>query len=209
MKFPIGAMSVGDVLDRGLKLLLARLPAYYLINLIVLSPLIVLQAFVLPSVIGSDAPENMAGVLVGGGLLALVLTLILQPIGTAAILYIITQDYVDRRVTIGQAFSFALGRFGALLGTSILAGLITGLGFVLCIVPGVYFAVIYAFVGQVVVLEGLSGGEALSRSKNLVSGYFGRTLGVLALIFVINFMISLLLQQTINVLLPPQTMVPA
>ena len=56
MKFPIGAMSVGDVLDRGLKLLLARLPAYYLINLIVLSPLIILQAFILPSVIGSDSP---------------------------------------------------------------------------------------------------------------------------------------------------------
>jgi hypothetical protein len=38
MKFAIGAMSAGDVLDRGLKLLFARLPTFYLIHLIVLLP---------------------------------------------------------------------------------------------------------------------------------------------------------------------------
>lgn len=208
MKFPIGAMSVGDVLDRGIKLLLARLPAFYLINLIVLSPLIVLQTFILPSIIGGASPEQNLPWILGGGLLTIVLTLILQPIGTAAILYIITQEYVDRRVTIGQAFSFALSRFGALLGTSILAGLIIGLGYILCIIPGIYFSLIYLFISQVVVLEGLSGSAALTRSKNLISGYIGRTFGILFLIIVGGAILTQVIAQPLNLLLPPGATVP-
>ena len=49
MKFPIGAMTVGDVLDRGIKLLLARLPAYYLIDLIVAWPFaLIVQGLLAP-----------------------------------------------------------------------------------------------------------------------------------------------------------------
>ena len=43
MKFQIGAMTVGDILDRGLKMLLANLPAFYLINLLVLWPIIIFR----------------------------------------------------------------------------------------------------------------------------------------------------------------------
>ena len=32
MKFPLGAMSVGDILDRGQKLLLARFPLVQTLN---------------------------------------------------------------------------------------------------------------------------------------------------------------------------------
>ena len=35
MRFPLGEMTVGDILDRGLKLLFARLPVFYAVNLLV------------------------------------------------------------------------------------------------------------------------------------------------------------------------------
>lgn len=38
MRFQIGAMTVGDILDRGLKMLLLKLGTFYVINLIVLAP---------------------------------------------------------------------------------------------------------------------------------------------------------------------------
>jgi hypothetical protein len=209
MKFPIGAMNVGDVLDRGIKLLLARLPAFYLINLIVLSPLLIVMVFVFPTMLSSDSPEQAAFAALGSFGVSGLLTLLLQPIGTAAILYIITQEYVDRRVTIGQALSFALSRFGALLLTSILRGLIVFLGLFLCLVGSIYFGLIYTFVPQVVVLEGLSGTEALSRSKNLISGYIGRTFGILFLIGLGGFFLTQILILPLNQLLPFQTMVPA
>ena len=44
MRLQIGAMSAGDILDRALKLLLGRLLTFYVISLIVLAPIILVQA---------------------------------------------------------------------------------------------------------------------------------------------------------------------
>ena len=57
-----------------------------------------------------------------------------------------------------------------LLVAGVLAGLGIGIGTLFCIAPGVYLAVCWAVVTPVVVLEGLSGTEALSRSNQLVEG---------------------------------------
>src|SRR5687768_14291310 len=112
MKFPLGAMTVGDILDRGLKLLFARLPVFYAINLIVLTPVILLQVAV-PLVIRGGGPLRQTAMLASFVLLlaVLILTVILLPIGTAAILYIVMEEYAGRRPTMGEAFSFAMTRF--------------------------------------------------------------------------------------------------
>src|SRR5207248_5430978 len=78
------------------------------------------------------------------------------------------------------------GRFASLLVTNIIVGLLIWLGLILCIAPGVYFAVSYMLVSQVVVLEGLSGGEAMRRSKELIGGYRGRVFGVLLLVGIVG-----------------------
>jgi hypothetical protein len=194
MRFPIGAMSVGDILDRGLKVLLARLPTFYAINLIALSPIILLQLVqpqlasvgTQPGQSGPFADSSLVGVAIGVGLATFVLTIILSQIGNAAVLHIIAQEFVDQRVGLGQALRFALHRFGRLLGAAILAGLTIGLGFVLCIAPGIIFAIWYVFVSQVVVVEGLKAEKAMSRSKELTSGYRGRILGILVLCIAIS-----------------------
>ncbi len=192
MKFDIGAMSVGDILDRGLKILLARLPTFFLIYLIVLAPSLLLQLFlgaVQAELFGLPTPELLMAI-VFGSLMVLVLALILSPIGTAAILHVIGQEFVDRRVSVGEALSFALGRFGSLLGTSILFGLIYLVGLVLCIVPGIIWAVWYGFFAQVVVMENLGGMDALNRSRQLVSGFGWRVFGVLLLLTVLLILAS-------------------
>jgi hypothetical protein len=202
MRFPIGAMSVGDILDRGLRLLLSRLPLLFSISLIVQVPVLTLQLLI-PMVQGAA----------GGGavlvlmLLFLITILILTPIAQAVILYVVTQEYLDRPATLGQAFSFALTRFGALLGSVILAGLITFLGTLLCIIPGIYLGVLYAFVSQVVVLESLSGTDALSRSKHLVTGFWWRVFGVIFLIQFVLGMVSGLVGVLLAMVFPYQEMV--
>jgi hypothetical protein len=45
-------------------------------------------------------------------------------------------------------------------------------GFVLCLVPGIIFAVWFCFVEQVVVIEGIRGASALTRSKQIVRNHF-------------------------------------
>jgi hypothetical protein len=210
MKFPLGAMTVGDILDRGLKLLFARLPAFYLINLIVLSPMILLQ-IAGPLVIGNFQALDPAAVAgsVAVGLGALLLALVLQPIGTAAILYIVMEEYAGRRATVSQAFSFAFTRFLSLVGASILVGLIVFVGTLLCCLPGIYFAITYSFVSQVVVLERLGAGDALKRSQTLVQGYWWRVFGVLCLIGVANAMVEVAVAQGLQFVLPSQELIPA
>jgi hypothetical protein len=186
MKFQIGAMTFGDILDRGLKILLSRLGVYYAINLLVLAPLIVIQVF-MPALVYSTGNVIFGALL---SLVALVLLLVLQPIGSAAILRIISQEFIDQSVSLGDALRFAMTRFGSLLGTSILASLMIFVGLLLFVVPGVIFMLNYSLIAQIVVVEGLSGQPALNRSKDLVAGWRGRVFGIILLIGIVNFAVG-------------------
>src|SRR5262249_39694565 len=124
-----------------------------------------------------------------------------------ATLYIIAQEFVDRRASLGEAFRFAFHRFGRLLGASILAGIFIGLGMLLCLVPGIIFYLWYCFVGQVVVVEGLGGDKALRRSKELGDGYRGRIFGLVALLFVIGIVSGIAVASLEQFVLPAQEIV--
>jgi hypothetical protein len=206
MRFPIGAMSVGDILDRGLKLLLSRLPLFYGISLIALSPIILFQMLV-PwwQASGSD---SVLGTVAFGGFAAIILTVILQPVASAAFVYVVGQEFVDRKVSIGEALSVAFSRFGPLFGTTLLAGLIIFLGFLCFVIPGIYFSLVYTFIGQIVVLERLSGMPALNRSKSLIKGYIGRTFGIMFLVSIISWIVTYLLAIGLEAVLPAHEIVP-
>jgi hypothetical protein len=203
MKFQLGAMTVGDIFDRGLKVLLAKLPTFYAINMLVLIPLFALNLF-FPLIMQGGAGHGLGTALLvtfGAFLLLIVILVILQPLATGAILHVIAQDFVNRDTSVGDALQFSLSRFGRLLGTSILAGLIIGIGFILFCIPGIFFSIWYAFIAQIVVVENLGGISALSRSKKLGEGFYGRILGI-------SFMVGVLFllwggaQQLLNKVIP-------
>lgn len=83
---------------------------------------------------------------------------------------------------------------GRLWLTQLLAGLITVLGLVLLIVPGIIFLTRYVFAPFVVVLDGKFGREALSVSTSLVKGrfwaIFGRGLAISLLSWVLSFLVA-------------------
>jgi hypothetical protein len=201
MKFPIGAMSVGDILDRGLKLLLARFPLIIAITLIVQLPFFIFQLLI-------PALEGMgAGVALLTLVAALISALILGPISQAVVLYVVMREYVDRPAQFSEAFNLALKRFGPLLGSVILSGLLVGVGTLFCIIPGIYLGVIYAFVAQVVVLENRSGMSALNRSKSLVSGYWWRVFGVIFLVEIVMILVVGVVTAALALVLPFQEIV--
>src|SRR5207247_2139939 len=116
----------GEILSRAASLLTSRLGVFLAIEMIMVAPTLILQ-LALPDVA------------VGAGAMALVLPMIiLGPIGSAAMLHVITQEYLGQRVGLAGALQFAIGRFLPLLGTSILAGLGILLGVILCCIPGIY-----------------------------------------------------------------------
>jgi hypothetical protein len=210
MKFDIGAMSVGDILDRGLKILLARLPTFYLIYLLTLSPLLLYQMLVIPGIQGdpSEPPSPEKLLLLLGGLLGVALmSIILSPIGHAAVLHVIGKEFVDERVGVGEAFSFAFGRFLSLLGTSMLYGLIWVAGYFACCIPAVFVAVFFGFFAQIVVMEGLGGMTALNRSKELVTGFGWRVFAIYLLLILVLGVTQGFLPQVLELLLPAHAVV--
>ena len=60
--------------------------------------------------------------------------------------------------------------WGSLVLTNILAGVVILLGFVVLILPGIYFLLTYALIAPIVVLEGTSGRAALTLSGQLTEG---------------------------------------
>lgn len=73
------------------------------------------------------------------------------------------------------------------LVAAILFGIGAGIGFLLCIIPGVIFATFFGFYGYFIVGEGEQNPiEALKRSQQLVSGHFGTVLGLAVVLVLIN-----------------------
>jgi hypothetical protein len=202
MKYSIGAMTVGDILDRSLKILLARFGTFYAIDLIVLMPLLLFQ-LAQPALLD---PTNQTEALLAFPIIMLFF-LVLQPIATAAALHVIAKEFVDEKVGVGDALGFAMGRFLPLLGTSILAGLAILAGVIGCFIGIIIVAIYLAFTSQIVVVEGRSGGDALSRSYNLVKGQFGRVFGILFLVGLIGG-VAQFAAGMLAVALPPFEQVP-
>lgn len=176
MKYPIGRMTSGDILGRGFRLLLSRFALFYSIMLVMALPILVLRLAL---------PDLMVS---GVGLLLIVLPVafVLQTIGTGAMIRVVMQEYLDRPVSFGESFRFALSRIWSLLGTSLLLGIFVSLGFLACLIPGIYLAIVYCVASAVVIVENRAGMDALSRSKHLVQGHFGRVFVILFLLGIID-----------------------
>jgi hypothetical protein len=76
------------------------------------------------------------------------------------------------------------------LGTTILASLTILVGCLL-IIPGIIFALNFSLISQIVVVENLSGQQAMNRSRDLVIGWRGRVFGVMFLVLVLEYAVGL------------------
>lgn len=93
----------------------------------------------------------------------------------------------EREAKIGVKESFRRGWYKIIsyLWVTILVGVITFAGFLLLVVPGIIFAVWYSLALYILVAEDLRGMKALSRSKQLVRGYWWSVLWRFIVVFLI------------------------
>ncbi len=87
------------------------------------------------------------------------------------------------------------------IGASILSGIIIVGGFILLIVPGIIFAVWFAFVMYAVALDGKDSVSSLTFSKNLVKGKWWATLWRLIVPAAVYIVGTYLLQTPISIIL--------
>lgn len=77
----------------------------------------------------------------------------------------------DPAMTVRSAYLAARDKIGSYFSTSILVGLYVFLGFLLLIIPGIYWGVLYSLAPLIILAEG-PGVRAMSRSKELIKGYW-------------------------------------
>jgi hypothetical protein len=107
--------------------------------------------------------------------------LVVTPIIAAICIYALHEIAGGERPRAGQVLIAGFEAFTPLFAAVVLAAAGIALGFVALIVPGVYLAVRWYFVPQAVVIEGVRGTRALSRSGLLVTGFWWRTFGLVLL----------------------------
>lgn len=98
---------------------------------------------------------------------------------------------VKDKIGIKQALSLGKSKIVSYLWISILVGIITIIGYILLIIPGIIFNIWFAFSVYVLVAEDLRGRKALSRSKELVKGYWFKVFWRLIVLAFVIFIITL------------------
>ncbi|HZU38862.1 MAG TPA: hypothetical protein VFA18_23240 [Gemmataceae bacterium] len=200
MRFQLGAMSVGDILDRGIKLLFSRLGTFYAINLLVQSPILLYSLFAAD--MGASIGSLGALPMVLSTLGMVLLSMMVYAIGMAAVLKVVEQEYLDHKIGVGTALGFAFRRFVPLVAVSFIYGLVVSVGMIMCFIPGLIFMSMFAFASQAVVLEGVGPIKGMDRSEKLTRRYRWRIFGILILVGILNFMVSGVLNIGLQFVLP-------
>jgi hypothetical protein len=139
----------------------------------------------------------------------------------AAMAFVISNRYLNRTVTVGQAYGAVVQRIGALLlallwivvrfillvvAISVLAGIFSAahLGVValilgLAIIPlTLYFGIAWSLFPQAAVLDGVGGIASTRRSRQLIAGYWWKTFAVVLLTALLVFIVGQIPTAIIN-----------
>ncbi len=110
---------------------------------------------------------------------------------TGVIIVVIGQAVLGNPITPGEAWAVVRPRAWRLLGLGLLVSVIALLGACLCLIPGIVLGVYLSISSAALVLERSTVTDSMSRSWRLITGAFWRTLGALALLFIVYFVINI------------------
>lgn len=126
-------------------------------------------------------------------LLTVLLALILGNLAQAFVLYGAFQHMMGNSVQAGQSLSVALGRFFPIIGASICIAFGGMFGFLLLVVPGFMWLMMWWVTIPACVVEGLGPIESMRRSSQLTLGHRWPIFGLFVLLVVANLVVSFIL----------------
>jgi hypothetical protein len=77
-----------------------------------------------------------------------------------------------------------------LLGAAVLVGLLTAMGYMLCVVPGVILSLMWAVTTPAIVVESVGAWEGMRRSRHLAADNLGKVFVVVLIVSVLVFLVS-------------------
>jgi hypothetical protein len=178
--------GIGDLLGDALGLYFRNFPTVVAIAFAVVLPvqLIVSGIGLEELTSGYRESDDTAELLIP----TIVSYLVVAPLIAAATIHLLQRLADGERPHAGRSIQAGLDVFAPVFVAVLLAGVGTALGLVLLILPGLYVAVRWYFVPQVVVIDAARSSDALRASWRLTDGFWLRTFGVVLLANVIAFL---------------------
>jgi hypothetical protein len=170
-------LSVGEIIDHSLAVYRRQFAPLALITLAANAIPILLGIFLLTSGGVTERPLLWVG--------TMALNLVLGSLATAAAVFLVSEAYLGRTMSAGEAILRAVSHIWPLIIASIMVGFLVGIGFILLIVPGIVALCGLLVSTQALVLEGLHASAALSRSWELTRGYRWKMLGLIIVVAII------------------------
>ncbi|MCC7369855.1 MAG: hypothetical protein IT306_15615 [Chloroflexi bacterium] len=178
--FRMRPLSVGDILDESIQVYRRQFVAFITAAAVVIVPLALLRMALIAGMAilggslgsGRISSEMGAAVGIGAALMTLpvtLLTMLGQLLAGVAALKIASDAILGQTVNIWDAYRLALRRFGAVSIAGLLVGLVVS-GAALCFPVSIFFAMSWGLVFAVIVMEPVSGTDALRRSWELMRG---------------------------------------
>jgi len=172
--------AIGRALSRAFSVFGQGYVQFIALTAIVYVPLLLAVIFVARN-------PSLAG---RGVLVTVCVQTVVSSLASAACLLGAYQVMRGRSFTIGGSLAGGLGRFWAVLGTSLLGGLLASLGMLLLIVPGfIVVCAIYVAL-PVCVIERLGPTTSLKRSQGLTKGYRWPIFGLLLIVGVASWLLG-------------------
>ena len=188
-------LSLGELLDRTFSLY--RNHFWLFVGITAIPYLLLLGPGLLIDAAQSMIRENplLAGLM--AGLLTLLValgTLIAYGLTQAATVFAVSEVYLGRALSIRESYARVYGDIGRVIFVLILVGVGIFVGFILLIVPGIWFFLRSCISVMPAVLEDKPAVEAIRRGMELTKGNLGRVAVVLLLFLVINWVAAVILQ---------------
>lgn len=182
---PRRAFTVGEVLSETISIFFSS-PVPLLVAAVVLVPL---SGASLALVSALEGREDLVWLV---ALLNFIDSLVVTPIATGAVVYTVFQRMRGRNPDVGESLRVGLSQLFPVLGVAILQGLAIAVGFVLCIIPGILFAVMYSVAVPVAIEERPGVGASMSRSSDLTDGHRRDVFFVLAVLILLSIGLELI-----------------
>jgi hypothetical protein len=137
------------------------------------------------------------------GVLFTIVAIVLVPsVVTAATTFAVSDVYLERPSSIRSCFSRVAGRTLKVLAVSFIVALIVGLGMLLCLAPGIYWAGVYGVAIPAAVLENITVRRSLPRSSALTQDFRGRVIVVYFLTGIFSGIMNYALNAGLELLWP-------
>jgi len=179
-------LSIGEILDVAIKIYLRNAWTLFRVVLVVVAPVEIVSALIQASAATNDgdtttnSSHDVALYLSAIGA-ATILGLLANTVATGASFKAVADAYLGEQPTWRSSLRFAFVRLHSILWITILGGIATVVGAILCIIPGIYLWIAFAVAVPVLLTEGVKGTAALGRSRALVRDRWWGTFGVVLL----------------------------